>query len=780
MAVRGCMVLQIRDEEGKILSDPSNQDARESEGTKRILRVALDPAQYAMDARSKFGTKVYDVSGAPVHEVSPVLCSMFSREYCTTFLFKSLNLVMRRHGRENNFKAVLETIRGLTEGAGSIERVIPPWLQPLLLGYGEPDSASYKSEAIRAYATETPGVTNPDAALDFRDTFLSEEHLRASFPSSKVSVDGKKSAKKKADVDRKNYSVRFLLDEGPQSSQIVEATTYPFPPRIAGNQVRFTPVQVEAVRSGLSPGLTCIVGPPGTGKTDVAVQIIANLYHSFPTQRTVIVTHSNAALNDLFTKVMARGDIDERYLIRLGSGERDLSIDSSHDFTKMGRVAHSLEQRAALLEKVQVLSESLGISGKAERGADGSPSYTCETAQYFNSHYIQKYIKKFQAAVAEAPEDSSIIGSQFPFKEFFQFNGDAVDAMTLDDANEKLTELESIFSELAEYRPLELLRSQRQRTDYLLMKQARIVAMTCTHAAIARSHLIELGFHYDNLIMEEAGQMMEIETFIPMLLQPGESDEAASALSRLKRVCLIGDHNQLPPVVKNMSFSKFSNLDQSMFTRLIRLGVPYIQLDRQGRARADIASLYRYECSLLCYFEIHSFRNRIADSVLCFACLLPSTDICSWRYDDLGNLDHVLEFSILPAREYRFCVHIPDDQCRRFRGKSCPVPKFSDSLPTRQRTSRLTLCLLDTGSRRIYAYSVLLSKRWRGRVCDCSLPVHGAHWISRPHNLYPHHIQWSKGSFGRHSNAAMRRGHAFCRPPPQGRINRRSISGSTK
>ena len=36
-----------------------------------------------------------------------------------------------------------------------------------------------------------------------------------------------------------------------------------------------------------------IVGPPGTGKTDVAVQIISNIYHNFPEQRTCIVTHSN-------------------------------------------------------------------------------------------------------------------------------------------------------------------------------------------------------------------------------------------------------------------------------------------------------------------------------------------------------------------------------------------------------------------------------------------------------------------------------------------------------
>jgi len=103
-------------------------------------------------------------------------------------------------------------------------------------------------------------------------------------------------------------------------------------------------------------------------------------------------------------------------------------------------------------------------------------------------------------------------------------------------------------------------------------------------------------------------QMLDIETFIPLLLQRGESDESSrnsAGLSRLKRVCLMGDHNQLPPVVKNSSFSKFSNLDQSLFSRLIRTGVPFITLNKQGRARAEIASLY------------------------------------SWRYENLGNLDHV-------------------------------------------------------------------------------------------------------------------------------------------
>ena len=137
------------------------------------------------------------------------------------------------------------------------------------------------------------------------------------------------------------------------------------------------------------------------------------------------------------------------------------------------------------------------------------------------------------------------------------------------------------------------------------------MAMTCTHAAIARRQLLALGFRYDNLVMEEAAQVLELETIIPMLLQPAadstmkkkkkekekanaaamdEDDEsdsdgdaededggvsamAASSSSasvggggRLLRVCLIGDHHQLPPVVQNQVLAKYSHLDQTLFT----------------------------------------------------------------------------------------------------------------------------------------------------------------------------------------------------------------------
>ena len=88
--------------------------------------------------------------------------------------------------------------------------------------------------------------------------------------------------------------------------------------------------------------------------------------------------------------------------------------------------------------------------------------------------------------------------------------------------------------------------------------------------------MVSLGFKYDNVVMEEAAQILEVETFIPLLLQ-----ETEDGRSRLKRVIMIGDHNQLPPVVKNMAFQQYGNMEQSLFTRFVKLGVPTIDLDAQ-------------------------------------------------------------------------------------------------------------------------------------------------------------------------------------------------------
>lgn len=266
----------------------------------------------------------------------------------------------------------------------------------------------------------------------------------------------------------------------------VKSNRGPYPEDIPPtNTIRYTARQIEAIRSGTNPGLTMIVGPPGTGKTDVAVQIIVNLYHNHPTQKILIVTHSNAALNDLFEKIMAR-DVAPRHLLRLGSGELELretlsmtggALGSGRGqgevFSKQGRVNWSLSRRLQLLAQVQRLSMSLNVIGDVGN--------TCETAAYFQLEQIQSRIEKFYIDIKSEKSHYNITIQQlFPFNSYFaDVNNSSLGTtlftndwkQDLEIAQGCFVHINRIFEELSDYRAFELLRTQSLRSDFLLTKQ---------------------------------------------------------------------------------------------------------------------------------------------------------------------------------------------------------------------------------------------------------------------------------------------------------------------
>ena len=614
--VRTAEITQVQDENGRSLRDHSGQANGHGRPRIRRIQVKLDPISYKEDMKR-------------VEKGKPDI-------------YESINVVVRRRGRENNFKPILESIQSLTLA----DVPLATWLHEVFLGYGDPAGATYTH------------LSNQIKRIDYRDTFLDWQHLIESLPGKTVEpgeeLNGSfgppyvlQTIEKSFEAVPVKPSKKRRRDQAEPAIQVAapafQVSTYtppnagPYPAdELKLNNIRFTPAQVDAIISGTQPGLTVIVGPPGTGKTDVATQIINNIYHNFPNQRTLLIAHSNQALNQLFQKIVAL-DIDERHLLRLGHGEEELETESS--FSKHGRVESILENRDRYLLEVDRLAANLGAPG-----AHGS---SAETAGYFNSVYVQPAWKRFQQWVQDPDVTALEIIENFPFHYYFSnapqplFPPNATKEATIDIANGCYYHISKIFIELADVRPFEILRRDRDKANYLLTNEARIIAMTSTHAAMRRSEIASLGFHYDNVIMEEAAQITEIENFIPLALQ-----NPKDGTMPLQRVVLCGDHFQNSPVVQNMAFRQYANLEQSLFSRLVRLGVPTINLDQQGRARPSIATLYQ------------------------------------WRYPHLGNLPlvHTLpEFQAANAGfryDYQF-VNVPD---YKGRGESEPTPHFIQNL----------------------------------------------------------------------------------------------------
>lgn len=153
--VRGAELVEMRDEVGTLMNDFSGrtkrEDVRPPEGDERTVLLALDEAQYQMDVTA-------------------------SAEQGAPDVYSGFNLLVRRKPKENNFKAILECIRDLMNE----NNIVPEWLREIFLGYGDPAAAQYQNLPLEDQLQ----------TVDFKDTFLSAEHLRESFPGSDVRFVG--------------------------------------------------------------------------------------------------------------------------------------------------------------------------------------------------------------------------------------------------------------------------------------------------------------------------------------------------------------------------------------------------------------------------------------------------------------------------------------------------------------------------------------------------------------------------------------------------------------
>jgi len=585
--VRGCEIMMQYDEKHKQISfEAGDKKKINPEGFERTINVLLDPFQYREDLEKVQQSEIYS----------------------------DFQLIIRRKPKENNFKSILATISDLMN-----EKLeLPEFLNELILGYGECENSTtqFRSE-------------KDSKKFHFFDTFIDENHYKEAFV-----------LNERIPKNIKDWAYEPFEKKGLECKR---------------NNIRFNERQIEAIYYSMQHGVSLIVGPPGTGKTDVAVQIANLLYNNNKNERTLIITHSNYALNDIFEKIV-RLDIDERHLLRLGLGEKDLDL--GKNFSKHGRINYLLERRLHLLREVKIFSQSIQ--------PDQDEDYTCETAEIlFQTKILPKW-QAFKLIISKQEQnDRTFYLARFPFNKYLkestmfffgitEINHENEEPLAHINLDVKSIEdllnlfqliwdrIVGLFTELKELALLEILRSNKERGNYLISQQAKIIAMTSTHAAMKRKNFLEIGFEYDNVIFEESAQIMEIESFIPLVLQ---NSRFQGKQPRLKRVIMLGDENQLPPIIKNTNYQKLSNLEQSLFTRLLRLNTPHVKLTHQGRCRESILELFQWK-----YEKLLS---------------LPVVSIGDYSKMNCGFLN-----------EYQF-IDVPEIQGV---GETCPNPHFYQNI----------------------------------------------------------------------------------------------------
>ena len=358
----------------------------------------------------------------------------------------------------------------------------------------------------------------------------------------------------------------------------------------------------DPLAQAMMKGLTIINGGPGTGKSR-SISAILDSWYSNALGKTLLVAKTAESLTSILSYLTR---VPREYLVKLGGAPDD-------KFGRQMTINYILQLRMELLAKVKNIAMSLGLDKLADDYA-----FSCENAHQMLLNRVQPAIDQYMrtlekakgreqdaltlkirdgyirrealmslpgwsAEISDAKKMSEILLSNnslevimFPFRVYYQQIGMA-ESLSLEPVLE-------IFEKLREVSAFEVLRNLRDRSQFLTTRQSRIVAITSTGLANLRDNLVNQGFRYDNVIVEDCGQMQDFEAFSALVAQKDSSN--------LQRMVLVGDDQQLPPVVTNRDLFDRNNFGITLFSRLIRLGCHKVTLNQQVRSPSFITNLW--------------------------------------------------------------------------------------------------------------------------------------------------------------------------------------------
>jgi Protein kinase domain. len=316
-----------------------------------------------------------------------------------------------------------------------------------------------------------------------------------------------------------------------------------------------------AVQATLKSNIYLIQGPPGTGKTKVISEIIGQILRSNPSSKILLASQSNAAVDNALEAVAKLQDGST--LLRIGRKEKiddklsrfqlEETLKLWVNKTKNRSNAHAKNLRDKNNGQLNTLAEYVaslrGCIDIFDTLADIDQDLSRAKYSLLEAKNSQSSIKSLQKKVSELEQErdsllevlSEELAGIYKYlgiknKKHIYYNLDDLKS-TLQYLEKEIERKKQGFNRLDQ---IELIRQEwltrlgkGKEFDAICASQSQVVASTCL--GVSKIPGI-LSSEYDWVIIDEAGRATPSEILVPLV--------------RGKRILLVGDHKQLPPVVE--------------------------------------------------------------------------------------------------------------------------------------------------------------------------------------------------------------------------------------
>lgn len=370
-----------------------------------------------------------------------------------------------------------------------------------------------------------------------------------------------------------------------------------------------------------------IQGPPGTGKTSVITEIILQILHQYPNDKILISSQSNVAVDNVLVR-LSRVPEKEIKCIRIGREE------------KIEEDARQFEVEKAIIKwQNSIRDKSLAYWQNYQEHNEQLLSGIKKIAQLENvktkNQELQVLADKLNKIIARFNSDLLIHKDNLASIEFYDF---AIELMSekleLEQKILKLVEqysgnfgveypeqkqlstwideeykvLQSILGEnQKKYQNFinlqtlnkewnERLQRKQQNLVPLFIDEIDVVGATCLGVAKFKER------NFDWVIIDEAGRSTASETFVPM--------------SKGKKIILVGDHRQLPPII-DQELQERALSEKEIQKRILQTSLfEYLYEQLQKNNKITLNNQYRMHPNIGNLVSALFYKNQVASELV--------------------------------------------------------------------------------------------------------------------------------------------------------------------